>query len=78
MDSAVNRFDPARQIAILWSIDDVQAIRRDLTDEQALHVLQKADKKMDAAVGINWDVLEYWADTLYPNPDYDEGDYEEG
>jgi len=55
-----------RQIAIIWDLDDVLSIREDLTDEQAMQVLQEAKKNHDANVGISWDMLDYWADQLFP------------
>lgn len=51
-----------RQIAVIWSIEDVQEIRPDLTDEQAWVVLQAACRYHDATIGINWDVLGCHAD----------------
>jgi hypothetical protein len=56
-----------RQIAAGWSIEDVQEIRPDLTDEQAWEVLQAVERNHDATIGINWDVLDYHADELYGN-----------
>lgn len=58
--------DPSRQIAVRWHIDDVLGERPHLTQEQAMGVLAMADKNHDATIGINWDVLKYWADDLYP------------
>jgi hypothetical protein len=40
-----------------FSVNDVQSIRPDLSDEQAKEVLQMADDRFDASVGVNWDVL---------------------
>jgi hypothetical protein len=54
-----------RQIAAGWSIEDVQEIRPDLTDEQARKVLQAVERNHDATIGINWDVLQYHADKLF-------------
>jgi hypothetical protein len=54
-----------RQIASIWSVEDVQSIRPDLTDEQALAVLKAAEDGHDATIGINWDVLECHAQMLY-------------
>ena len=65
-----------RSISIVWSTEDVQEVRPDLDEEQAYQVLLLADRKHDASVGINWEVLEIWADYLYPEPD-DESDDEE-
>lgn len=54
------------EIAIIWSAEDVLSIREDLTPEQALEVLEVADHKHDAGIGINWDVLGYHADWMFP------------
>jgi len=62
----MNDFNPQRQIAIIWSIEDVQSIRPDLSDDQSMEVLRTAEDKHDASLGISWDTLEIWADYLYP------------
>lgn len=59
-------FDPKKQIAIIWSVVDVQGLRPDLTDEQAMEVLKSAKSKHDADIGVNWDTLRIVADSLYP------------
>jgi hypothetical protein len=56
----------ADEITISWHIDDVREIRPDLTDEQCREVLQQAEHRHDASVGINWDVLAIHADDLFP------------
>ena len=56
----------AEEIAISWHIDDVREIRPDLTDEQCREVLQQAERRHDASVGINWEVLAIHADDLFP------------
>lgn len=53
----IARFDPATQVAIVWSVDDVQTVRPDLTDEEALDVLKQAKRKHDCEVGISWSTL---------------------
>jgi len=62
----MNDFNPERQIAIIWSLEDVQEIRPDLSDDECMEVLGFAENKHDASIGINWDTLEIWADYLYP------------
>lgn len=54
------------QIAVIWSVEDVQSIRPDLTAQQAWEVLQFCRKAHDACVGINWEVLEASANILFP------------
>lgn len=53
------------QIAAIWSIEDVQGIRPDLTDEQAWEVLQQVKRQHDAAIGVTWDTLEWTAQDLF-------------
>jgi hypothetical protein len=60
------RKPPADTIEISWHIDDVKEVRPDLTDAQAREVLVLADREHDATVGINWDVLRFHADYLFP------------
>ena len=54
-----------RQVAIRWYIEDVQAVRSDLNDDQAWVVLRQARKQHDADAGINWTVLEGVAEDLF-------------
>ncbi len=59
-----------RQIAQLWGVDDVIAVRPDLTDDQAWDVLRQVERTMDADTGITWRVLEDTAEELFgPAPD---------
>jgi hypothetical protein len=55
-----------RQIAAIWSIEDVQGVRSDLTDDQAWVVLQECDRRQDCELGITWGSIEYIADDLFP------------
>ena len=59
------QFNPHEQIALIWSVEDVQTIRDDLTEEQAMDVLNVVERRHDADIGVNWDTLEYWIDELY-------------
>jgi hypothetical protein len=54
-----------RQIAAIWSIEDVQSIRPDLSEEQAWEVLQQVDRNKDAELGITWLTLEMAAEHLF-------------
>ena len=54
------------EIAIVWSVADVLDISPDLTHDQALDVLHRVDRKHDATIGINWDVIDCHASMLYP------------
>lgn len=51
-------YDTNTQIAIIWGIDDVQAINSKLTDEEAMNILRDVQNHHDASIGINWDVLQ--------------------
>ena len=53
-------------ISMSWHIDDVAEVRPDLTKAQCRKVLQQALTCHDAAIGINWEVLEVHADLLFP------------
>ena len=53
-------------IAHLWSIEDVQEVRPDLSDEQAWEVLQLCDRRKDSNLGITWETLDILAEELYP------------
>lgn len=59
-------YNQETQVAIPWSIEDIKKDRPDLTDEECLNVLFVIKEKHDANIGINWEVLEYYADTIYP------------
>jgi hypothetical protein len=62
-----------RQIAHIWSIEDVQHLRPDLDDDQAWEVLQAAKDSHEGDIGINWSVLECHAEMLFGSaPDTDE------
>ncbi len=64
-----------RQIATVWSIEDVQRIRPDLTDDQAWLVLRDVDRYNDDTVGINWDVLDCHAELIFGDaPETDEAE----
>ena len=55
-----------RQVAVIWSTDDVQDIRPDLTDDQAWRVLQNCRRVHDCEVGFSWLLIETVADDLFP------------
>ena len=55
-------------LVVLWHFDDVQEIRPDLTDAQCRKVLKRCKEKMDATIGIDWDILELYANDLFPPP----------
>ncbi len=53
-------------IVIKWHIEDVLQQRPDLTDDQARAVLKELENDHDATVGINWDVIDCTAQSMYP------------
>lgn len=55
-------------IALLWGVDDVKALRDDLTEEQAWDVLNAIENNFDASVGVNWDTLHAELDHQFPPP----------
>jgi hypothetical protein len=65
-DFPMKCYDPKRQIAIIWDIDDVKIERPDLTDEQAMEVLERVKDKHDAEMGVSWTTLGEWAGILFP------------
>jgi hypothetical protein len=64
-----------RQIAHIWSIEDVQGIRPDLSEDQCWDVLQHVNRQKDAELGITWLTLEYAAEHLFGDaPEADEAE----
>jgi hypothetical protein len=54
-----------RQIALIWSTEDVQGLRPDLSEDQCWEVLQDVDRYKDAELGITWLTLECHAEMLF-------------
>lgn len=52
-------------IKIEWSTDDIHAMGYNLTEEQAIQVLNIAEDEHDSNIGLNWDVFEDIIDKLY-------------
>jgi hypothetical protein len=57
----------SRSISIIWSIEDVQSLRDDLSDDQAREVLEYIEDSHNAEIGINWDVIDYTIKHLFDN-----------
>jgi hypothetical protein len=53
-------------LATIWSVEDVQSVRPDLSDEQCREVLRQCGRDHDAEIGINWIVISTVADDLFP------------
>ena len=56
------------QVAIVWSVEDVQAMRPDLKEWQAWDVLEECRQNFDREIGINALLIETVADALFPPP----------
>lgn len=54
-------------IAHIWSIEDVQSVRPDLSADQAWEVLLAVEKSLDCTRGITWDTIEMAA-TMFGKP----------
>lgn len=65
-------------IAVFWCVDDVKSVAPHLSDDEAREVLETAERRHDADIGINWIVLETISDMLFGHPDdEDEEDEDE-
>lgn len=63
----VNKIPKAdRVLEVPWHIDDVHSIREDLTAQQCAEVLEAVGDNHDSEVGVNWDVISWHADDLFP------------
>ncbi len=62
-----SRFDPSRQIAVIWDIDDVIANNPALTDEEAMNVLRQVENDHDCEYGITWQTIDSAVAQLYPS-----------
>lgn len=56
----------ARQISIIWSVEDVLEVCPGLSDEQAMDVLDRVKRYHNATIGVTWETLKFWADELFP------------
>lgn len=63
--SNLNIEEPKKSIAIIWHVDDVKSIRPELSDEQAMEVLERFEKHHDPA-GLDWDFIKDICNELYP------------
>jgi hypothetical protein len=55
-----------RQVAVVWSTEDVLGVRPHLTEDQAWDVLARCERIHDCNYGFTWDLLESVADDMYP------------
>jgi len=49
---------------VRWYKADIESLGYQCTDEQAEEILELAESKHDASIGINWEVLEEWCEYL--------------
>jgi hypothetical protein len=64
-------------IGCIWSIEDVQGIRSDLSDEQAWQVLEAVARRHDANYGVSWATVESLAEVLFGDaPETDDAEEE--
>lgn len=56
------------EISIIWSTEDVLCVRPDLTKDQARKVLYEIDHSHDATIGINWEVIDIIAESMFDKP----------
>jgi len=62
-------FDNTKQVAIIWSDEDVLELRPDLTQKQAMEVLYDVVEHHDAEWGIGWETLRVTAENMFPEPE---------
>lgn len=55
-----------RQVAIVWSVEDVLHVRPDLSADQAWEILLLVRDRHDAEQGVCWETLWAGAEALYP------------
>lgn len=68
-----NETEYPTDISIVWDVNDIDTVIHDrgwnfspeLTEQEKARVLYEAERRHDANVGINWDVLAYWIMDLY-------------
>ena len=59
----------AQEIQISWAVEDVFSIRSDLTEDQAIEVLTNVKDNHDADIGVCWETLHFWANSMFPKSD---------
>jgi hypothetical protein len=62
------------QIALIWGLDDVAAIRPDLTEAQGMDVLTHVREQHDCEFGVTWQTLESAAEALFGDAPETSGD----
>jgi predicted P-loop ATPase len=63
-----------RQIAIIWSIEDVKEKRPDLDEDQCWEVLKRCEKVHNYNYGFTWHLIESVAEFLFGDaPEREDG-----
>ena len=57
-----------RSISFDWDIHDVQTVRPDLSNDQAMEVLERVNKLYDPNVGVNYCTIRMTATELFGIP----------
>ena len=59
--------NPETQVAFVWGIEDVQHQGKQLTDEQAMEVLEECQASHDANFGMTWEHIDQAIDRCFPD-----------
>lgn len=59
-------FEEQDTCTIVWHVDDVLSVRPDLSNDQARQILYQLKNNHDASIGINWEVIDIYAATVFP------------
>lgn len=65
------------EIHIVWSVGDVQTIAPSLSDDEARDVLEEVDRRHDAEIGVNWDILREFAGSSDDNEEEEDDEEDE-
>ena len=49
-------------LRVVWNKHDVLSLDESLTHEECINVLERVARAHDAAIGINWDVIQFHID----------------
>lgn len=77
-DALNNPLNEIDHISIVWTVNDITDAHPHLTDEQAADVLDEVQHRHDAAIGINWTVIDTIVSMKYPDPGEEEEEDEDG
>lgn len=61
------------EIAIIWSAEDVRTECEWLTVDESENILSVIEHRHYACIGINWEVIHYTAQYLYPFEENQDG-----